>query len=178
MTKTINPGLYAGGMFIEAAAAIDLAPGTYYVVNGDFSVASTATVTCRTCDGTGGVTIVLTTTTASVGKVQILPGAAVSLQAPKAGSFSGLLFVQDRLAASAGITQPDNALNGGPSMNLTGLLYFPSSSVALRGNPQANCTVLIAKRIVIDGTSRLSTSGCEADGLIGLLTIYTAALAE
>jgi hypothetical protein len=32
-------------------------------------------------------------------------------------------------------------------------------------------------RIVIDGASRLSTSGCAADGLIGLPSIYTTALA-
>jgi len=79
VTKTINPGLYLGGMSIEAGAAIDFAPGAYYVINGDFSVACNAMVTCRTCDGTGGVIIVLTTTTASaeaVGKVQIQPGAA------------------------------------------------------------------------------------------------------
>ena len=130
-------------MFIEAGAAIDLAPGAYYVTNGDFSVASTAIVTCRTCDSTGGVTIVLTATTASaeaVGKVDILPGATVTLQAPKSGDFSGLLFVQDPLAASAGDDVSSNALDGGPSMNLTGLLYFPSTTVAFRGNPKASCT--------------------------------------
>jgi hypothetical protein len=35
--QTINPGLYAGGMFIEAGAAIALAPGAYFVIHGDFS---------------------------------------------------------------------------------------------------------------------------------------------
>jgi hypothetical protein len=63
-------------------------------------------------------------------------------------------------------------------MNLTGLLYFPTTTVAFQGNPQATCTLLIAQEITIDGNSRLTTSGCAAAGLIRLPTVYTAALVE
>ncbi len=181
VTKTINPGLYDGGMSIRGGAVIDLTPGVYYVTNGNLSIASSATVTCKTCNGVSGVTIVLTTTSAiagGVGNAQISRGATVTLQAPNAGAFSGYLFVQDPLAASAGGGEPDNALDGGPGMNLTGLVYFPNTTVGFRGNPKATCTLLIASRIAINGNSRLTTSGCTTGGLIGLPTVYTATLAE
>jgi hypothetical protein len=100
------------------------------------------------------------------------------LQAPRAGPFSGFLLLQDPLTISAGEDEPDNALDGGPTMNLTGLLYFPTTSVAFQGNPQATCTLLIAQQITIGGDSRLTASGCSTAGLTRLPTVYTAALVE
>jgi hypothetical protein len=181
VTETINSGLYDGGMSIGSGAVIDLTPGTYYVTSGNLSIASGATVTCKTCDSVSGVTIILTTrsaVTGVVGTAMISSGATVTLQAPRAGPFSGFLVLQDPLAISAGGEKPDNALDGGPTMNLTGLLYFPTTSVAFQGNPQASCTLLIAQQITIDGDSRLSISGCAMAGLTGMPTIYTAALVE
>jgi len=181
VTDTINSGLYDGGISIGSGAVIDLTPGVYYVTNGNLSIASGATVTCKTCDSVTGVTIVLTTISAApgvVGAAKISYGATVTLQAPHTGPFSGFLFLQDPLAISAGGNEPDNALDGGPTMNLTGLLYFPSTTVAFRGNPQATCTLLIAQQIIIDGDSRLSISGCAMAGLTGMPTIYTAVLVE
>ena len=159
VTATITPGLYDGGMSFGANAIVDLTPGVYYVTNGDFSIASAATVTCMT-----------------IGNAQIRMGATVTLQAPNSGPFSGLLFVQDPLAA--GSEEPDNAFEGGPGMNLTGLLYFPNATVGFRGNPSATCTLLVASQVTIDSSSRLSTSGCGTAGLTNLPTVYTVALAE
>ena len=179
VTATITPGLYDGGMSFGANAMVDLTPGVYYVTNGDFSIASAATVTCMTCRDTNGVTIVLTTPNPSggtIGNAQIQMGATVTLQAPNSGPFSGLLFVQDPLAA--GGEEPDNAFEGGPGMNLTGLLYFPNATVGFRGNPSATCTLLVASQVTIDSSSHLSTSGCGTAGLTNLPTVYTVALAE
>ena len=148
MTGILTPGRYERGMSFGATAVVDLKPGLYYVTNGDFSIASDATVTCLSCSGADGVTIILTTPNASggtVGSVQISSGATVTLQAPNSGTFSGVLFVQDPLAASAGGEQPDNSLDAGPGMNLTGLLYFPKTSVGFRGNPSTTCTLLIVQ---------------------------------
>ena len=181
VTETINSGLYDGGMSIGSEAVIDLTPGAYYVTNGNFSIASGATVTCKTCDSISGVTIILTTgsaVTGVVGTAMISSGATVTLQAPRGGPFSGFLLLQDPLAISAGGDKPDNALYGGPTMNLTGLLYFPTTTVAFQGNPQATCTVLIAQQITIDGDSRLTISGCAMVGLTGIPTVYTPVLVE
>jgi Putative Flp pilus-assembly TadE/G-like len=180
-TTTITPALYASGMSFGANAIIDLTPGAYYVTNGDLSVASGATVACRTCTGANGVTIVMTKTGTSggtVGNIQISSGAKVTLHAPKSGTFSGLLFVQDPLATSAGGTKPDSALAGGSAMNLTGLLYFPSTKVAFQGNPNANCTLLITSRVVTNGRAGFAASNCAGAGVNDRPTIYTAFLVE
>jgi len=139
---------------------------------------------CSTCGGANGVTIILTTTnTASgnVGNVNIASGATVTLQAPNSGSFSGMLFIQDLASAiGAGVTYTSggSSLQGGPTMNLTGLLYFPGTSVQFQGNPSATCTVLIMERVVIKGNSNLTTSRCRRAGLTKLPGVRTVALAE
>ena len=63
-------------------------------------------------------------------------------------------------------------------MTLTGLLYFPKTAVAFRGNPGAACTVVLANQVLIVGTSDFSTSGCPGAGLAKLATVNTVALAE
>src|SRR5262252_510247 len=103
-------------MSFGSKAVVDLLPGVYYVTDGDFSVSSGATITCKTCSGASGVTIILTTTGGPVGNVHIDPGARVTLHAPNSGPFSGLLFVQDPLAVSSGSTTADSGFDGGPSM--------------------------------------------------------------
>src|ERR1700746_2884078 len=55
-------------------------------------------ITCKTCSGSYGVTVILTTTGATgvtIGNVQISPGSMVTLPAPNSGRFSGLFFLQD-----------------------------------------------------------------------------------
>jgi hypothetical protein len=180
-TKTISPGLYDKGMSFGSHAVVDMTPGVYYVTNGDFSVVAGATVTCKTCSGAYGVTIILTTTAtagATIGNVQISPGATVTLRAPSSGTFSGLLFVQDPPATSSGSTIPDNTFGGGTGMNLNGLLYFPHTTVAFDGNPSAACTLLITNQLIIDGNSNFSISGCASAGLTNLPTVNTVALVE
>jgi hypothetical protein len=178
---SIGPGLYQGGMSFLPNAAIDLSPGAYYVVGGDFSVAAAATLTCSGCRGGAGVTIILTSTASNgpAGNVQIASGAGVTLSAPAAGLFSGVLFIRDPVAVgSANASSSDSAFEGGPRMNLTGLLYLPRASVSFAGNPSASCTVLVADELRIDGKSTFATFGCAGAGLAALPAVNTSALAE
>jgi Flp pilus assembly protein TadG len=179
---SIGPGLYRGGMAFLADAAIDLSPGVYYVAGGDFSVAAAAAVACSACAGGAGVTVVLTRTTAGgspPGNVRISPGAAITLSAPAAGPFSGVLFVQDPVAvADETAANPHSAFEAGSRMNLTGLLYLPGAAVSFAGNPSATCTVLVANQVLIDGRSRFGTSGCAGAGLAELPAVNTSVLAE
>jgi hypothetical protein len=180
-TWAVVPGHYSGGMSVGQNARVDLTPGVYYVTEGDFSIASSATVTCRSCSGANGVTIILTSTGASpaaIGNVQIASGATVTLRAPSSGTFSGLLFAQDPLATPASGNAPDNVLAGGSTMNLTGLLYFPTTKVRFRGNPSATCTLLIASRVLTNGTAGFAASDCAGAGLSGRPAVYTAVLVE
>ena len=178
-TTKVFPGHFSGGMTVGPTAGIDLTPGVYYVTEGNFWIASGATVTCTTCSGTNGVTIVLTSAgVGAVRNVQINSGAIVTLRAPSSGTFSGLLFIQDPLAIPSGENTPDSVLAGGFTMNLTGLLYFPTTKVRFQGNPGATCTLLIAGRVGTNGSAGFATSGCAGAGLSGRPAVYTAALVE
>jgi hypothetical protein len=180
-TATIQPALYENGISFGARAVINMTPGVYYITNGNFAVASGATVSCMSCSGSNGVTVILTTTAATgatIGNVLISPGATVTLSAPNSGLFSGLLFVQDPLAVSGGGSTPDNTLEGGTGMKLGGLLYFPRTTVRFAGNPSAACTLLIANQLTVEGVSHLTVAGCKSAGLTNLPTVNTVALAE
>ncbi len=177
----VVPGHYIGGMSIGQNARVDLKPGVYYVTEGDFSIASGARVICTTCSGANGITIVLTSAnagTGAIGNVRIESGATVTLRAPNSGTFSGLLFIQDPLAIPAGGNTPNSVLAGGSGMNLTGLLYFPTTKVRFQGNPGATCTVLIAGRVGNNGSAGFAASGCAGAGLSGRPAVYTAALVQ
>jgi Putative Flp pilus-assembly TadE/G-like len=169
-----------GGLPVDGTT-VDLLPGTYWITDGDLTLQSNAGLKCSTCDSANGtgVTIILTMGTAGiVGNVKIPSSATVTLQAPNSGTYSGLLFVQDPLAISSGGTTPDNAFLGGPAMSLTGLLYFPTTTVAFAGNPGPPCTVLISYKAVIQGNSNFTRAGCSSAGLTILPTVNTVALGE
>jgi hypothetical protein len=165
-----------GGLAIDDTT-VDLLPGTYWITDGDLSLQSHAILKCSACDSANGagVTIILTTGPAGVvGNVQIARGTTITLQAPSSGTFAGALFVQDPLAAANG----SSVLKGGAQMHLTGLLYFPNTTVNFRGNPNPSCTVLVSNRVVIEGNATLTTSRCRRAGLTKLPRVRTVALAE
>jgi Flp pilus assembly protein TadG len=169
--------LITGGWDIKNKT-VDLSSGKYWITNGNFSVAQGAKVTGN------GVTIILTTTnttTGKVGNVKIAVGATATLQAPNSGTFSGLLFIQDTASAiGPGVTYTagGSSFKGGAKMQLDGLLYFPDTTVAFAGNPSTDCAVLISYQAVIQGNSNFTTAACSTAGLTTLPTVNTAALAE
>ena len=66
-----------------------------------------------------------------------------------------------------------SAVTGGPTMSLTGAMYFPHDSVEYLGNTVSNaCSLVVADTIKISGTSKLSSSGCEALGLEPITAKY------
>jgi Flp pilus assembly protein TadG len=164
------PGMQiSGGLTVNGT--VNLKPGTYWITDGNLTLQPNAFLKCSFC------TIILTTLKSSggtVGRVQIPSGATVTLQAPNSGTFSGLLFIQDRVAPPTG----NSVLEGGPNMNLTGLLYLPNTAVGFQGNPSATCTVLITEQVAIHGNSNFTTSGCKKAGLTRLPAVNTVALAE
>jgi len=135
--QTLNPGVWCNGVSFGNAAQVSLNPGVYIVNQGSFSVAGGVTMT-----GTG-VTIVLTSSTGSnYATVSISNGANVTLSAPTSGATAGLVFFGDRNAPSSNT----NTIAGGSTLNLTGVIYFPSQLVAFSNgssNP-SGCTELIA----------------------------------
>ena len=155
---------------LSISGSLTLSPGTYWITDGGVRLEPNATLHCTSC------TIILTTLSpgGTIGNIQIPSSATVTLQAQNSGIFAGLLVIQDRLLAPSG----SSAFEGGDNMRLTGLLYFSETTVDFGGNPNATCTVLITKQVLIDRDSSFNTSGCKAAGLATLPTVRTVALVE
>jgi len=181
-TITLQPGLYCNGLSIGTGAIVTLQPGTYYINQGDFTVGtSSAVVTCK-CEGIdplapagSGVTIVLTSSTGTAAGDVKITGGTVTLRAPSVPiataqyPYPGMLFYKDRRTT----TSSNIKLTGGPTMSLTGAMYFLHSNVEYLGNTASSaCTLIVADTVKISGTSKLSSSGCEALGLEPITAKY------
>lgn len=156
-TVTIGPQTWCGGVTFNAQADVTLLPGVYLVNGGEFRVNAGAHL------HGSGVTIILTGTAGNIATARINGGADVELSAPTSGTYSGVLFYQDRLAASGGT----NYFNGGAEMNLTGVVYFPSQEVRFAGGGSQEaqgCTRLFARSVTFTGNSTLGND-CSGAGI-------------
>lgn len=145
-TTTLGPGVYCGGLTINAGAKVTLNPGLYVIRGGGIDISGKATVAGDgvTFFNTGGGSYLYDVIT-------INGGASVTLTAPSSGTTKGMLFFDDRsLSAKVG---KKHTLNGGSSVNLTGALYFANTDLHLAGDftGEGNRMVLAAKNITING---------------------------
>jgi len=144
----LQPGHYSDGMDLKGD--VKLAPGTYYVSGGNFTVEGGANVT-----GTG-VTIYL----ADGSNVDVRGNATVTMSAPTGEDdpMRGVLFFGDRDGDG------ENKFNGNAAMHLTGNLYFPTQQVTYQGNYSGNdgCTFVVADMVKITGSTKLGVK-CPKD---------------
>jgi Flp pilus assembly protein TadG len=159
-TRSMSPGTYAG-MDIKGTA--NLAAGIYYIDGGSLRINAQAVI-----NGTN-IVFVLTsrnaaTNPSSIAVVDINGGATVNITSPSSGTYSGILFYQDRRALDRG----DNKINGNSSSRLQGAIYFPNQEVQFNGNSSMNinCLKLVAKRLVFTGNSSI-TNTCPANSGVG-----------
>jgi hypothetical protein len=175
----------SGAWTITSGHSVDLSPGTYWVTDGDLILQSSAVLKCSTCDNARGigVTVILTTQTNRVGTLSIAPSATVSLNAPGAGRFAGIVLVQDAngLPGGTSYTSSHSAVAGTSGATLSGLVYFPKSSMTFMGTTSPTgprCLLLVVAAAAVEGSSSLETQGCASAGLADLPKAYAAALAE
>ena len=153
----ISPGVYCGGMKLNAGADVTLSPGTYIIDKGDLTINGGATMT-----GTG-VTIIFTSSTGSnYPTASINGGASISLTPPTEGPLTGVVMFGDR-DMSVG-THFD--FNGGATQYIGGAIYFPKGAVTFAGGAgtTASCTKLIADTIQFTGNSNFAID-CKAFGV-------------
>ncbi|MBY0272816.1 MAG: Tad domain-containing protein [Alphaproteobacteria bacterium] len=166
--QTIGPGTYCGG--ITTKGNLTMTPGTYYLVgsSGKTGSAGNFTVSGGTVTGTGGVTIVLTTNTATsntFGAVSIGANSSVNLIAPTTGTYAGILFYGDRNSSSI----LNESFGGGGTMNLQGAIYFPKGNLSFNGNAGGTgnpCTQIVVNSLTMKGTSSFQ-NGCVIPGAGG-----------
>lgn len=146
----------AGGAFkicggVSVHGALNLAPGTYYISNGDLTINAQATVTCTGCTGEQGVTLVMTGDDgASVGDIRINGGATVDLTAPADpdNPYQGIVLYKDRIADEDGV----NRLNGDANMLLNGAVYIPTQHLEYSGGADITaCNMLVSRKITFTG---------------------------
>ncbi len=149
--QTIGPGVYCGGMKINAGANLTLDPGVYIIDGGSFSVNGNATVTGD------GVTLVLTSSSGSgYATATINGGATINLTAPTSGQMEGIALYADRNAPSGTALK----LNGGSTQNFEGAIYAPTGEIMYAGGAMNNntCLQLVADTITFTGNSGLANN--------------------
>jgi Flp pilus assembly protein TadG len=149
----LSPGCYAS---MDLKGTVTLKPGTYYIDAGDFTVNSGAVVNCSGC------VIVMSnknSTSNTIGDVDLNGNATINMTAPDSGTFKGILFYQDRRAAS----DNDIKINGNSSSKFQGAFYFPKADLTFNGTAGmiTNCMQIVAKDVTFTGNSAINNT-CPA----------------
>jgi Flp pilus assembly protein TadG len=177
-TIILSPGTQIAGT-LSFSGTITLSPGTYWVTDGNLMLAGA--LTCQGCSPGGqGVTIIFTTKQGSaIGSLQVPTSQSlmINLNAPSTGPFAGRLMVQDTVA---GVTPAPGGPIGSPGATLSGLLYFPNTSLSFAGNVQtegSKCLVAVASQFTLAGNIGLDASGCPTAGVTTVPAIFSVFLA-
>ena len=166
-TWTLNPGTFCGGITISNGATATFNSGTYVIKGGSLNIVGGTTVTGSQ------VMFYLTGTNVSYGSVTISNGANATFTPPTSGTYTGLLFFQDR-----SITSSVNAtFAGGVALKLTGGLYFPTTTISYsNGSSTSGYSVaLVAKDVSFTGGANIKY---DPTGLKTGLAVKTVGLIE
>lgn len=148
-TVTINPGVYCGGIGVNANAMLTLNPGTYIMDGGGFTVNGGATV------NGSGVTLVFTSSNGrDWANVTINGNANVNLTPMTYGPTRGIVVYADRNTPQG----TSFKFNGGSNQYFGGAIYVPTGAVNFAGgaNTSTTCTQVIGDTVTFVGNSNLA----------------------
>jgi hypothetical protein len=163
--KTLNPGVYCGGLTILGNSKVKLNPGVYIINNGLLKVSGTASMTGENVGFylSGLLTLMFFDS-----------GTTIDLTAPKDGPLAGILFFEDRKALPLRI----HRIGSNNARNLVGTIYLPLGILLVDANaPVADnsaYTALVVRSLQLSEGPKLvlrsdyqSTDIPVPDGLIG-----------
>lgn len=154
-TITISQGVYCGGITIGNSAKVTLNPGTYVLLGGGLNFGGGATVTGS------GVTFYNTYNAQhAYGSIQMNNGVSVTLSAPTTGSLAGILMFQDRSVVGGAAS----SFSGGAMLNMTGALYFPTTTLTYCNGASAPYTIVVAKTIAFAGGVKINSDYSSLPG--------------
>ncbi len=154
--QTISPGVYCGGITINAGTTVTMQPGIYYLDGGSLQVNGGATLTGSQ------VTLVFTSKNVSGYATATINGnATINLTSPPTGSTAGIVVFGDRNMP----TGTSFKFNGGSTQYLGGAIYVPTGDVSFSGGAgtRTSCTQLIARSVTFTGNSQFALN-CNGYG--------------
>ena len=148
-TETINPGVYCGGIGVNANAVLTLNPGLYILDGGGLTINGGASVSGA------GVTLVFTKKNENDwATVTINGNATVNLTPMTYGPTKGLVIFADRNTPQGTAFK----FNGGANQYFAGAIYVPSGAVTFAGGADTatTCTQIIGDTVTFVGNSNLA----------------------
>ncbi len=154
--ETLTPGVYCGGITIDASADVTFAPGEYIIKDGEFEVLSNAQASGA------GVAFYLT---GSNSTIFFDSNTSVGFTTPTTGDLAGMLFFQDPNAGGTHRIDSNNITG------LEGAMYFPNGDFVSNSNSSitggiSNCAYLIAQNIELNSNATFDvTQDLDACGV-------------
>jgi hypothetical protein len=157
-TRTLQPGIYRGGIELRNSSILLLRPGIYVIEGGGIAIGAQAQVLAISSSATTssastwsadcpvnacGVLIFNTSGATAMGPIAVAAGSTLKLRAydPDAlvgggvPDFENILIWQDaNPVPTATYAQPPVQLNGGGNVDIRGTVYAPSAKVEMGGN--------------------------------------------
>jgi hypothetical protein len=139
-TRSISPGVYCGGLKLQAGAVVTAEPGVYIISGGPLEVAATASLS-------GEYVGFYFQDDPAI--FNLKAGSTIDLKAPRDGPMAGLLFFQNPATGK----DKTFTVNSAGARNLLGTIYLPSGilKIDVKGNVAdlSAYTVIVAERIEI-----------------------------
>src|SRR3954453_11664373 len=148
-TVTINPGVYCGGIGVNANGVLTLNPGMYILDGGGLTINGGATV------NGSGVTLFFTASSGrSWAGVTINGNANVNLTPMTYGNTRGMVVFADRNTPQG----TSFKFNGGSNQYFAGAIYAPTGAIQFSGgaNSSTTCTQVIGDTVTFTGNSNLA----------------------
>lgn len=148
-TLFLTPGRYCGGIDISGGEVV-FEPGEYILDGDGIKVSGNAIISGS------DVTFLLTGSGNKYAQIDIASGSDVQLSAPTSGDNAHMLFIQDPNAPS----NVNNKFTGGSSMDLQGVIYFPTQSVEFAGGSASDRSrvLLAASTVSFSGSAYLDSN--------------------
>jgi Putative Flp pilus-assembly TadE/G-like len=142
--RTLQPGVYKGGISISGTANLTLAPGIYYMDGGGFSMAGQGTFTAP------GV-MIFNAPSGPNDRISITGNGAVTMTPPTSGIYQGMTLFQKRSA-----TQQMNIAGNG-SFTAKGTFYAANALMNVAGNGAAQIgSQFVSRYLDINGNGALN----------------------
>jgi hypothetical protein len=143
-SRTLNPGVYTGGITMSGSSSVTLNPGVYYINGGGINMSGSSSITGNGVFiyNTGGGTINMSGT------------GNISLSPMTSGTYAGITIFQDRSNTSAA------TMSGGSNVNNSGTFYFPDSALTMSGSSGVGVigAQFIVKNLTFSGSADIKVN--------------------